>query len=229
MSHPRVVNVRALAARWDVYAGRGRCPRTGATGVWGNPFTFQAHGPDAMRLYLDAVVRDEHFLAEVRTQLPGRVLGCWCAPRPCHAEVLARIADGEDPELVRALMLRRVAREIEDARAADARDAEHRCYARGCRTPVPPRLLMCGPHWRLVPPPLQAAVWATYRPGQEITKDPSRAYLDAAEAAIRAVAEREGARGRRRGRGAAPAGPTQGELFGAPGAASPVAGGRDGH
>jgi len=28
-----------------------------------------------------------------RGELSGRALGCWCAPEPCHADVLARRAD----------------------------------------------------------------------------------------------------------------------------------------
>lgn len=64
----------------------------------------------------------------------------------------------------------------------------HHCHARGCRSEVPPRLLMCPSHWRKVPKPLQRDVWRTYRLGQEVTKDPSAAYLAAADAAIHAVA-----------------------------------------
>lgn len=56
---------------------------------------------------------------------------------------------------------------------------------------IPPRLLMCPGHWRRVPRYLQDRVWATYVPGQEARKDPSKAYLDAAEAAIAAVDEQE--------------------------------------
>jgi hypothetical protein len=65
----------------------------------------------------------------------------------------------------------------------------HTCHARGCAKSVPPRMLMCPQDWARVPRQLQAAVWATYRPGQEITKDPSPEYLEAATAAVNAVAE----------------------------------------
>jgi hypothetical protein len=67
----------------------------------------------------------------------------------------------------------------------------HHCHARDCHTPVAPRFLMCRKHWRMVPPVLQGAVWATYRKGQEIDKHPSRAYIEAARAAILAVYQRE--------------------------------------
>ena len=113
MSHPRVVNVRAKGARWDVYIGRGRCPATRRPGKWGNPFKVEEHGPDAMRLYVDWLAEGGReargmLLARVREQLAGRVLGCFCAPRLCHGEVLARLADGEPLEAIRADVLAQV-------------------------------------------------------------------------------------------------------------------------
>lgn len=68
----------------------------------------------------------------------------------------------------------------------------HTCHARGCSTEVPPRLLMCLKHWRMVPKDMQKAVWRAYRPGQEVDKNPSPQYLRVAGAAINAVAEKEG-------------------------------------
>jgi hypothetical protein len=44
---------------------------------------------------------------------------------------------------------------------------------------------MCKAHWRKVAPHLQRAVWDGYRPGQCDDKRPSKAWLDAADAAIR--------------------------------------------
>lgn len=70
----------------------------------------------------------------------------------------------------------------------------HHCHADGCDTAVPPRMLMCKPHWRMVPSSLKDAVWAEYTPGQERRKDPTRDYLTAAQAAVDAVARKEGRR-----------------------------------
>lgn len=67
----------------------------------------------------------------------------------------------------------------------------HTCHAAGCSTTVEPKLLMCLRHWRKVPRDLQRAVWRAYRAGQEIDKNPSRDYLAAAQAAIRAVERAE--------------------------------------
>ncbi len=67
----------------------------------------------------------------------------------------------------------------------------HHCHARGCSTPVPPEMLMCRRHWRMVPRNLQQRVWDTYRPGQCDDKNPSPAWHEAADAAINFVAEAE--------------------------------------
>mgnify|MGYP001558272724 CR=1 FL=1 len=69
--------------------------------------------------------------------------------------------------------------------------AVHLCHARGCTTRIPPRLFMCGPHWRKVPAGLRREIRQHYRPGQERDKRPSAAYLDAAGRAVAAVAATE--------------------------------------
>lgn len=68
----------------------------------------------------------------------------------------------------------------------------HTCHADGCSVAVPPRLLMCAAHWRMVPRRLQADLWAVYVPGQEQRKDPTRRYLEVARQCIAAVATVEG-------------------------------------
>lgn len=39
----------------------------------------------------------------------------------------------------------------------------------------------CKKHWFMLPKHLRDLIWATYRPGQEITKDPSQEYINAAK------------------------------------------------
>lgn len=68
----------------------------------------------------------------------------------------------------------------------------HRCHAEGCNVEVPPKMLMCLRHWRMVPKKLQQDVWRTYVPGQENRKDPTDEYMKAHRAAIAAVAAKEG-------------------------------------
>lgn len=53
-------------------------------------------------------------------------------------------------------------------------------------------MLMCRKHWFKVPVNVRARVWNEYRPGQEITKDPSDAYLAVHHLAVAMVATKEG-------------------------------------
>lgn len=65
---------------------------------------------------------------------------------------------------------------VEHVRAARARRG-HTCHWRGCDRDVPPAMWGCKAHWFRLPKALRDRVWATYRPGQEETKTPSREYL----------------------------------------------------
>lgn len=47
---------------------------------------------------------------------------------------------------------------------------------------VPPSLWGCRSHWYKLPKYLRDLIWQTYVPGQEVSKTPSQAYLDAAHA-----------------------------------------------
>ena len=68
---------------------------------------------------------------------------------------------------------------------------KHTCHALGCTAEVAPHLLMCRPHWSMIPYHLQRRIWTTYRPDQEVTNNPSQEYLEAQRAAIQAVAAEE--------------------------------------
>lgn len=53
----------------------------------------------------------------------------------------------------------------------------HTCHWPGCGKEVPPAMWGCKQHWFRLPAALRAKVWRTYRPGQEVDKRPSDAYL----------------------------------------------------
>lgn len=67
----------------------------------------------------------------------------------------------------------------------------HTCHKPGCNVEVSPTLFMCKPHWFGLPLPLRKAIWLHYRKGQEVTKDPSPQYMEAAMAAVNWYRERE--------------------------------------
>lgn len=75
----------------------------------------------------------------------------------------------------------------------------HHCAANGCQREIPPRLLMCITHWRMVPAPMQREVRATYR--EWLAKAPRAsscavmpsliAYRNAVAAAVAAVENKQ--------------------------------------
>lgn len=54
----------------------------------------------------------------------------------------------------------------------------HTCHWPGCNLQVPPSMWGCKKHWFTLPLRIRQKVWAAYVPEQEITKDPSAAYID---------------------------------------------------
>ena len=60
------------------------------------------------------------------------------------------------------------------------RTFDHGCHWPGCNKAVPPAMWGCKVHWMRLPKYLRDKVWAAYRPGQEITKTPSREYVTVA-------------------------------------------------
>jgi hypothetical protein len=59
----------------------------------------------------------------------------------------------------------------------------HRCHWPGCQVEVPPDKFTCRRHWFALPKPIRREIWRHYRKGQEVTKDPSDAYIRAARRA----------------------------------------------
>lgn len=54
----------------------------------------------------------------------------------------------------------------------------HTCHWPGCNKQVPPAMWGCKQHWFKIPQGLRNRIWATYKPGQEITMTPSDAYIN---------------------------------------------------
>lgn len=84
MTQTRVVHCNK--GDFDVYVGRPT--------KWGNPFIIGRDGDrsEVIVQYLDWLVKHPELMDSL-SELQGRVLGCWCAPRPCHGDILASLAD----------------------------------------------------------------------------------------------------------------------------------------
>jgi hypothetical protein len=101
---------------YDIYIGRGRCPRTGKfhgtilsgrPGDYGNPWTHKSSGlaefsvatvDEAIRCFREYVEAHPELIARIKRELKGKTLGCWCKTKkhpdaPCHGDVLVEIAN----------------------------------------------------------------------------------------------------------------------------------------
>lgn len=65
-------------------------------------------------------------------------------------------------------------------RRAPNHDRNHHCHWPGCPKQVKPAVWGCYPHWMKLPKYLRDKIWLTFRPGQEVSKTPSRAYVEVA-------------------------------------------------
>lgn len=65
------------------------------TTKWGNPYKMHGESDRAnvIRLYREWIAVQPELLAAAKVELEGKVLGCWCAPRACHGDVLLEIAN----------------------------------------------------------------------------------------------------------------------------------------
>lgn len=69
----------------------------GRPSKWGNPFKVGVHGAqgECVEMYRRMVMdHGPRLRDEIRAELRGKDLVCWCAPKPCHADVLLEIANG---------------------------------------------------------------------------------------------------------------------------------------
>jgi hypothetical protein len=93
---PKVYNKRHKDVPKDaIYVGRPT--------KWGNPFTHLVNRglaevkvgtrEEAVSSYKDYLLSHQNLINDVKLELRGKDLVCWCAPKPCHADVLLEIAN----------------------------------------------------------------------------------------------------------------------------------------
>lgn len=71
---------------------------------WGNPWSHESKSrakfivstrEEAIENYRYWILGNPELLADLG-ELKGKILGCYCLPKSCHAEVLAELADNFD-------------------------------------------------------------------------------------------------------------------------------------
>lgn len=91
-----VASLRGQHTRVIGWAEReGRYERIDRRTQWGNPFELPADGDreTVIRNYEEFYLPHKPSITVKLDKLRGRVLGCWCAPSPCHGDVLKRWAE----------------------------------------------------------------------------------------------------------------------------------------
>lgn len=74
--------------KYDVYIGR--------PSKWGNPYEIGADGSrkEVIEKYRNWIVTQEDLMNSLE-ELRGKILGCWCAPKHCHGDVLVELLKNE--------------------------------------------------------------------------------------------------------------------------------------
>lgn len=77
--------VHCKKEKYDVYIGR--------PSKWGNPFEIGKDGDreKVIELYREWIKTKPELLASL-PELEGKILGCWCAPKACHGDVLKELS-----------------------------------------------------------------------------------------------------------------------------------------
>ena len=106
MTNDNIVNLHEvqdietwLSDENNVYVGRVT-DRFTTDFKWGNPYRLRDYGYNrekVLQLFEQHILREKD-LRESLGDLKGKVLGCWCAPLRCHAEVLHRLANKSGTE-----------------------------------------------------------------------------------------------------------------------------------
>ena len=115
LGYPTVLNVRRghdpQLRRWAEETKRfiyiGRTTRGGyKTSKWHNPYPLRAERDRAAVLtqYRQYLLNQPELLAAL-PELAGKVLGCWCLPKPCHGGILIELLNRQAWELLNAYLV----------------------------------------------------------------------------------------------------------------------------
>lgn len=97
-SMPRVVHLKRkngiVTQDCDIYIGR-ECFMGGwklKRSIWYNPYSIKVYGSreNVLKMYKQYILNKPELLNQL-CKLSGMQLGCWCAPNPCHGDILCEL------------------------------------------------------------------------------------------------------------------------------------------
>lgn len=71
----------------QMYMGGWRLPKS----KWNNPYSVKKYGLEAAISYYRAHIINNTNLLDTLSELNGKILACWCHPKPCHGDVLIEL------------------------------------------------------------------------------------------------------------------------------------------
>jgi hypothetical protein len=82
-----------MKEKYDVYVGRWNA-KVPIDSKWGNPIPLlrEEDRETVLEKYKQYLLNNDELLLSLH-ELKGKRLGCWCAPKKCHADVLAELAE----------------------------------------------------------------------------------------------------------------------------------------
>jgi len=83
--------VHCKKEKYDVYIGR--------PSKWGNPFSIGKDGSreEVIKKYEEWITNGEgKYLLNDLHELKGKILGCWCSPKPCHGDILLKLINKDN-------------------------------------------------------------------------------------------------------------------------------------
>jgi len=88
MKKCKVVNLNI--DNYDVYIGR-------PSSKWKNPYLIGKDGSrkEVIEKYRKYLLSNKKLLNDLH-ELEGKILGCWCKPKPCHGDVLVKFVNNKE-------------------------------------------------------------------------------------------------------------------------------------
>jgi len=79
--------VHCKKSKYDVYIGR--------PSKWANPFFIGKDGTrkEVIEKYKKWILSQPKLIKQAKKELKNKILGCWCSPKPCHGDILMKIAN----------------------------------------------------------------------------------------------------------------------------------------
>jgi len=95
---PRVLNIKDFNYKVPsgaIYVGRAMSRYNLPASKWGNPFKIGRDGTreEVVAMYRKYLMKADEEVKAHLEELRGKDLVCWCAPLPCHADVLLELAN----------------------------------------------------------------------------------------------------------------------------------------